>query len=180
MSDEKVAERYARAFFELGVEIHELEAVAEQLGGAAEAYASSAELRHALENPLVRDEQRYAVLSELGRRLGLMRMVVNGLKLMAARRRLPALPQTAVRLTKLADEHAGVARATVTSATPLSEDYYEQLALVLGRKTSRRVVIQRRVDPSLIAGVVTRIGDTVIDGSLKGRLAALERQLLGA
>jgi F-type H+-transporting ATPase subunit delta len=180
VSDARVAERYARAFFELGVEAGQLDAFTDQLRRVAEAYSCSAELRQALDNPLVREQQRQAVLDELGARLGLVRTVLNGLKLMAIRRRLRALPETADRLCKLADDHAGVARATVTSAVPLPEGYYEKLAVVLGRQTSRRVVIDSRVDRSLIAGVVTRIGDTVIDGSLKGRLLALERQLLNA
>ena len=74
----------------------------------------------------------------------------------------------------------GESTATVTSAGPLAEQYYEQIARVLGQRTQRRVVVDRRVDPSLIAGVVTQIGDTVVDGSLKGRLRELERQLLSA
>ena len=83
-------------------------------------------------------------------------------------------------MIRLADAQLGVLRATVTSAGPLAEQYYEQIARVLGQRTQRRVVVDRRVDPSLIAGVVTQIGDTVVDGSLKGRLRELERQLLSA
>ena len=180
MSDARVAERYARAFFELGVEARQLDAFTDQLRLVAEAYTRSAELRQALENPLVTEQQRQAVLDELAERLNLSRTVLNGLKIMAIRRRMRALPETAERLSKLADDHAGVARATVTSAVPLPEGFYEKLAVTLGQQTSRRVVIDARVDASLIAGVVTHIGDTVIDGSLKGRLQALERQLLSA
>ena len=83
-------------------------------------------------------------------------------------------------LTRLADEKAGVLRATVTSARPLSEDYYRSLAAELEKRTSRKILLERREDPTLLAGIVTRIGDHTIDGSVRGRLAALERQLLAS
>ena len=80
-------------------------------------------------------------------------------------------------MASLADEKAGVVRAVVTSAGPLPESFYERLMKELESATSRKVAIDRQQDPSLIAGVVTRIGDNTIDGSVKGRLAEIERQL---
>lgn len=180
MSHAAVADRYARAIFELGVETGQLDPFAKQLQSVAEVYSASAELRHALENPVIADAERDGLLQELTRRLGTAPLLVNALRLMAVRRRLRALPELVARLTRLADAHVGVLRATVTSAETLSEPYYEQIARVLGQKTQRKVVVDRRVDSSLIAGVITRIGDTVVDGSLKGRLRELERQLLSA
>jgi F-type H+-transporting ATPase subunit delta len=180
VSHAAVADRYARAVFELGVETGQLDVFTRQLRAIAEVYSSSAELRAALENPVIADPQRDGLLRELTRRLGTAPLLVNALRLMAVRRRLRALPDLVARLTRLADAQLGVLRATVTSAEPLSEQYYEQIARALGTKTQRRIVIDRRVDPSLIAGVITRIGDTVVDGSLKGQLRELERQLLSA
>jgi F-type H+-transporting ATPase subunit delta len=180
VSHAAVADRYARAIFELGVETGQLDLFTEQLQAIADVYSSSAELRHALENPVIADRQRDGLLQELTGRLGTAPLLVNALRLMAVRRRLRALPDLVTRLTRRADAQNGVLRATVTSAEPLVEQYYEQIARVLGQKTQRRVVVDRRVDPSLIAGVITRIGDTVVDGSLKGRLRELERQLLSA
>ena len=180
MSQAAVAERYARAIFELGVETGQLEVFTSQVRDIAAAYSVCPELRHVLEDPLIVDEQRHAVLRALAQRLNIGPLVLNAVRLMALRRRLRALPDMALRLGKLADAHAGVVRAVVTTAVRLPNTYYEQLAQALGRTRSCRVVIERRLDPSLIAGVVTRIGDTVVDGSLKGRLAEYERQLLCA
>jgi F-type H+-transporting ATPase subunit delta len=73
-----------------------------------------------------------------------------------------------------------VVRATVTSAAPLSETFYQRLNEQLATMVGKRVVLDRRQDPSLIAGVVTRIGDNTIDGSLRGRLDELERKLLSS
>jgi F-type H+-transporting ATPase subunit delta len=80
----------------------------------------------------------------------------------------------------LADEQAGVARATVISAEPLSDAYAQRLTQELETMTGKRVVLKRAQDPDLLAGVVIRIGDQVIDGSARARLYALKSQLLSA
>jgi F-type H+-transporting ATPase subunit delta len=102
----------------------------------------------------------------------------NFVKLLAARRRLRTLPDIARRLGGMADEKAGILRASVTSAGPLPEAFYQKLTSELEAATQRKIVLEKSQDPSLIAGVVTRIGDNTIDGSLKGRLNELERRLL--
>ena len=81
-------------------------------------------------------------------------------------------------MVKLVDQRAGLLRATVTSAVPLSESYARRLAAELQHVTAHKVVLEQRLDPSLIAGVITQVGDRTIDGSIQGRLAELERHLL--
>jgi F-type H+-transporting ATPase subunit delta len=83
------------------------------------------------------------------------------------------------RLGSMADEKPRV-RAKVSSAVPLSEDFYQKLGQKLEQRLGKKIVIERITDPSLIAGIVTKIGDNTIDGSLKGRLAALQSQLLSS
>ncbi len=178
MSDAAVADRYARAIFELGVETGQLERLSEQIKSMAAAYSASPDLQATLDNPLVEEAAREKLLMGLSSRLGLDELAVNAVKLLGRRQRLSALPAIALRLSSLADEKAGVVRAEVVSATPLSEAVYDQLAKKLEAATKRKVVLERKQDPSLIAGIVTRIGDNTIDGSLKGRLSDLERQLL--
>lgn len=180
MIDSAVAERYARAIFELGVETNQQGPLTEQIQKFAELYANSPELKSMLDNPLVEEDKREAVLKDLATRLGLGQLALNALRLLAERRRLFALPGIARRLGTLADEKAGVLRAVVTSAAPLPDSYYQKLVAELEKASSRKIVIEKKQDPSLIAGVVTRIGDHTIDGSLKGRLEELERQLLHA
>jgi F-type H+-transporting ATPase subunit delta len=88
---------------------------------------------------------------------------------------LPAIAQI---LKEMGDLREGVVRAEVTTAARLPEDYYARLEKKLEKMTGKRVVIDRREDPSLIAGVVTRIGDLVIDGSLRARLLEMTNALL--
>jgi F-type H+-transporting ATPase subunit delta len=178
--DSAVVERYSRAIFELGVEQNQLERVRAEVGRIASAYEQSRDLRAVLDNPLVDEDRRKQLLSELGGRLSLGELSQNFVKLLAARRRLRALPDVARRLGGLADEKAGILRASVTSAGPLPEAFYQKLTSELEAATRRKIVLEKSQDPSLIAGVVTRIGDNTIDGSLKGRLDELERRLLEA
>jgi F-type H+-transporting ATPase subunit delta len=180
VSQTTVAERYARAILELADEAKQLSQVTEQIRSVAEAYEESGELRAITGNPAIESGARDALLKELGARLSLSPVAMNAVRLMARRGRLSALPDVAETLARLADQKVGVLRATVTSARPLSEEYYERLAAELEKRTSRKIILERREDPTLIGGVVTHIGDHTIDGSLKGRLAALGRQLLAS
>ncbi|MBN2192236.1 MAG: ATP synthase F1 subunit delta [Polyangiaceae bacterium] len=178
MSVAAVGERYARALSELAAESGQLEAATRQVAALAELYATSSDLRSVLDNPIVPEAKRKAVLDAIVQRLGLSAVVRDTVRLLARRRRLAVLPDLARSLQRLADERSGVARVVVTSATPLSEGDAQRLVQVLEGGARRRVVLERRLDPTLIAGVITRIGDKVIDGSLRGRLDALERRLL--
>lgn len=177
MSGGAVSERYARAIFELGVEAGEIVQLSEQIRKFADIYAASRELSAVLDNPMVEADKRSAMLNDVAAKAGLSGVGLNAVKLLAERKRLGSLPEIAARLATLADEKAGVVRATVTSAGPLPESFYERLKGELESATQRKVTIDRKQDPSLIGGVVTRIGDNTIDGSVKGRLAEIQRQL---
>ena len=179
MSHAAIAERYARAIFELADEAGEVGPMSAAISSFAETYASSPELQKVLAHG-TDEANRDAILKDIGARLAMPQLALNAVRLLAARRRLVALEDVAQLLTRFADEKAGVIRATVTSAKPLPEDYYQSLSRELEQRTKRKVVLERREDPSLLAGVVTRIGDHTIDGSVRGRLAALEHQLLAS
>jgi len=180
MSDSAVADRYARAIFELADESGQLSGLTQQLANFAAAYSQSGELRAVLGNPLVDSNQRDAVLKDVAARLGLSPLATTAIRYVARRRRLAVLPDIARRLGSLADEKAGVLRATVTSAGQLPESYYEKLKAELEGLTGRKLILERKQDPTLIAGVVTRIGDNTIDGSVRGKLEQLQRQLQSA
>lgn len=175
-----VAERYARAIFALGMENGQLAPLTEQVRKFATAYEESLDLRSVLENPLLSHEQREKVLGEIAGRLGLGPLALNTIRYVASRRRLAALPDIAKRLQGLSDEQQGVVRASVTTATAMPESFYQRLGEQLTTLAGRKVVLDRREDPTLIAGVVTRIGDNTIDGSLRGQLEQLERRLLAS
>ncbi len=179
MSQAPVADRYARAIFELGVETSQLAPITEQVRSFARAYSGSAELRSVLDNPVIEAEKRDAILADVSARLGLTGNALNLIKLLASRKKLRVVPDIARRLDRLTDEKEGVVRATVTSAKAMPDSFYQKLVSELESATSRKIVLERREDPTLIAGFVTRIGDNTIDGSVRGRLIEIERQLVG-
>ncbi|HZU83137.1 MAG TPA: ATP synthase F1 subunit delta [Polyangiaceae bacterium] len=173
MSVSVVARRYAQALLELGVEQGDLDAIVEQVGALARAWETSADLRNAIENPLVPHAAKKAVMGELADRMATTPTTRHALMLLVDRRRTRTLPYIARTLRELADARRGIVRAEVTTAAPLGEAYYARLQAQLEKMTGKRVVIDRATDPSLIAGVVTRLGDRIIDGSLRTRLDAL-------
>lgn len=179
MSHSAIAERYARAIFELADEAGQVAPMSDAIRSFASTYGSSLELQAVLGHGADAVSQD-AILKDIGARLAMPPLALNAVRLLAARRRLPALSEIATLLTRFADEKAGVIRATVTSARPLPEAYYQSLQRELEQRTQRKILLERREDPSLLAGVVTRIGDHTMDGSVRGRLAALEHQLLAS
>jgi F-type H+-transporting ATPase subunit delta len=180
MSYDAIGRRWARAIFELGKETNAVPRLTADLGAFAETYAGSRELSEILDNPLVPDASREAVLVEIAQRMGLSDTARSTLRLLAQKRRLGALPTIARQLARLADEDQNLLRAEVTSAGPLSEDYLGRLRAALEKATGKKVTITHTQDKSLIGGVVTRIGDRVIDGSVKTRLATFREGLLRA
>lgn len=178
MSIEAVAARYAQALYELGIEQGNLPQLADEVRRINEVYEGSAELRSVLGNPVVDEASRRAVLGEVLNRLSVGPVAQNTVKLLAQRRRLLVLPYLTRALARLTDERAGVVRATVTTATSLPEPYYARLKEQLEVSLGKKVVLDRQIDPALIGGVVTRIGDRVIDGSLRARLQRMRQTLL--
>jgi F-type H+-transporting ATPase subunit delta len=177
MSVSIVARRYAQALLELGAEQGELDKLVEDLGTIATAWEMSHELRNALENPLVSHAAKKAVMSELTEQIGASATTRHALLLLVDRRRTKTLPYIARALRELADARKGILRAEVTTAAPLGDAYYARLQAQLEKMTGKRVVVDRVTDPSLIAGVVTRIGDRILDGSLRTRLQSLRDAL---
>jgi F-type H+-transporting ATPase subunit delta len=174
------AERYARAIFELGSESGQLERLSQEIAEFSASFVDVPMLRRALENPVLEERQREAVIRQFARQAQLSPLTVNALLVLLRRRRLGELPANARRLRSLSDEKNGVVRAKVTSAGSLSETYFKQLQEGLERSLGRRVIVEHEEDPSLIGGIVTRVGDNTFDGSIAGRLEELERRLLAS
>jgi F-type H+-transporting ATPase subunit delta len=178
VSYDAIGRRYAQAIFEIGKEEGNALALADQIDDFAKSYDASDELKTVLENPLVPDSTREAIVVELATRVGAGASAQKALRVVTQRRRLRALPDIARHLRRLCDEDAKVVRAEVISAGPLGEAYLSRLKAELERATGQKVLLSHSVDAALIGGVITRIGDRVIDGSLRSRLATLREAAL--
>ena len=178
MSVQIVARRYAQALLELGSETGSLDKLVEEMEGLAAAWETSTDLRNALENPLVALAAKKAVMNEMCEQIGASVTTKHALQLLIDRRRIKTVPYVAQYLRELADAKKGIVRAEVTTAVPLSDAYYARLQAQLEKMTGKRIVVDRRTDPTLVAGVVARIGDRIFDGSLRTRLQSLKDALL--
>ena len=106
--------------------------------------------------------------------------VLNLARLLVAKRRIGLAEQVREEFSDLLDEHEGRARATVTTAVPLSDGQKAEIAARLGRITGKKVSVDEAVDPNILGGLVARVGDTLIDGSTRSRLVAMKRSLQGS
>lgn len=180
MSYDTIARRYARAIFELAKEAGNQAAVADLVSAFAEVYSESAELRHVIENPLVDQPARIAVVADVMQLLGRKSsstaaadLVNRSMHIITRARRLRAVPDIARHLRRMVDEDGRILRAKVTTAAATSSSYLDRLKSEIERATGQKVVLTHEVDPSLIGGVITAIGDRVVDGSLRSRLLGL-------
>ena len=169
--------RYAEAAFEIALRDGNVEAWLEQLQQAARIGADD-EVVDRLSDPAVPfDTRARALESALGAEL--IPQLRNLLLLLMRRRRLAHVAGVAADFRRLYNRRAGIIEATATSSAPLADDdvqaLRERIATIAG--AGRRVDLQLAVDPSLLGGVTVRLGDTLIDGSVRGRLERLRNEL---
>ncbi|MEY4581400.1 MAG: hypothetical protein RL701_6103 [Pseudomonadota bacterium] len=169
--------RYATALLSLATQAGTVDKVGQDLRDFAAAFAESRELRNVFENPGVPVDARRKVLRDIAAASGMDATLLNGLLLVSDRRRLAWVSDIADAFTELAEARSGRVRAEVISAVELPEAYFTELQKTLERVTGKQVSVAKRVDPSLLGGVVTRIGDQVFDGSLKHQLKELTHEL---
>lgn len=168
-----LAERYATALFDLADERRGLDAVAADLRTLRDMIAASHDLVRLLRSPVLsRDEQGQAVAA-LAERAGLSELTRNFLGVVAGNRRLFAVPQMIEAYLKKLAERRGEVTAEVTVAQPLNEARQAALAEQLRRAIGGRVAIDIRIDPSLIGGLVVKVGSRMVDASLASRLQRL-------
>lgn len=173
-----IGRRYAKALLQIGVESKSSDALGRELDRVAETIAKSAELRGTLENPIFALSKRRMVLEDLARRLALSTSIKNLLLLLLDKGRIAALPDIARAHRELVDEAAGRARATITSAAPLDPAVEARLKGALEKQTGKTVLLDRKIDPALIGGVVAQVGDLVFDGSVQAQLQQIRADLL--
>ena len=174
-----LAGRYARALFDLADEGRALDAVAADLGSVSAMLDASPELRRMVRSPVLDRASQGRAFAAIADAAGLMPLTRNFLGLLARNRRLFALPEMiAAFLAELA-ERRGEVTARVISAAPLSAAQGAALAEALRQTTGAKLTVESRVDPSLLGGIVVRLGSRMIDASLKSKLNRLRLAMKG-
>ncbi len=172
-----VAKRYAKALLEIGREDGKFEQYGQELGQVVSLMDASPELETALTNPAFAMEDRKKVLAMLIDKLGLSPMVKNFFNLLMDRGRSGATRDIGKVYAQLVDEAKGITRAQVLSAAPLGDQEVGRLTDALKKVAGKEVQVEVKEDPSLIGGVVARIGDLVLDGSVRSQLESLKESL---
>lgn len=167
------AGRYASAIFELGRDANALESLESELGALKSLIADSDDLSRVVHSPAYgRDDQASAMKAILDK-MGAADLTRNFVGLMASKGRLGALPAAIEGFSEMVAEHRGETVAEVISAKELTDAQREKLASNLKSSFGKDVKIDASVDPSLLGGLVVKVGSRMIDSSLKTKLAGL-------
>jgi F-type H+-transporting ATPase subunit delta len=179
VSSQTVARRYASALADVIIEQDEQAQVREELAGWERMIVSNPSLLEAFTNPTVPYEQKAKVLNELIARTKVRPTTANFLRILLKNQRLAQLDEVNAKLDQVLDERSGVVSATVTSARPVADSIKVTLEEKLGVLTGKRIRLSFVTDEALLGGIVTRIGSTIYDGSVRNQLKRLGEELAG-
>jgi F-type H+-transporting ATPase subunit delta len=172
------ANRYARALLEVGLkEKADLSKIDTELAEFSELVVGHPTLEKVLLNPAVPTPRKRALVAELTGRARTQPVVAKLLALLADRDRLIVLPELVAAYRERLQDHLQIVRAEVTTALPLSPERTTQIERTLASATGRKVTLSTHVDPSIIGGVVARVGSTVFDGSVTNHLQRMKQRL---
>lgn len=167
---------YAAAAFELARAEGAESRVQQELESLAGGLEQHEELRQAFSDPRLPDERKQAIVEDLlGGRAS--ELTINLVNLIVSQGRGGDLPAIAHQMAQRAAASEGKELAEVRSAIPLDDETVRRLASALEGQLGRPVEIKNVVDPSVVGGIVTRVGDTVIDGTVRRRLESLRQTL---
>jgi F-type H+-transporting ATPase subunit delta len=178
MSLRTSATRYARALFDIAVQESDPARIGSELESVVTALRDNLDLHHALSSPQVPPASRIGIVRALAQRATLAPPLAKLLVLLAERGRLELLPELLAVYRERLLALQNIVQASVTSAAPLSSETLDTLQRRLSDATGKHVHLAADVDPALIGGIVTRIGSTVYDGSIRTQLHKLKQQLV--
>ncbi len=175
---EEIAQVYARSLFEVANEHDEVDEIHDQLGEFADALDKSRELQVFFFSPYFSSEEKKDGIGKVVE--GANEHFLNFLKLIAERHRVPVI----FRIRREYDAMWRVANklleVRVTSATPLDEEIVQSIGRRIEEQTGQRIDLDANVDPDVIGGLVLRVGNKVMDASVRGRLERLRKEVARA
>jgi F-type H+-transporting ATPase subunit delta len=174
-----LAGRYASALFDLARDERQIDAVGHSLDRLKAALAESRDLQGLVSSPLVSRAAAGQALAAAAPSLGLDPLSARFMAVLARNGRLQQLPEVIRIFGTLAAEHRGETTAEVISARPLDDDQVAALKSQLGARVGRTIRIDARVDPSILGGIVVRLGSQMIDASIRTKLNTLATAMKG-
>ncbi|MFC5711507.1 F0F1 ATP synthase subunit delta [Thalassorhabdus alkalitolerans] len=171
-----IANRYGVALFQLAKEKGTLTQIGDELNAVQKVFQDNKKLQGLLNHPKVDMEKKKEVIKESFSPLS--STVRNTLLLLLERNRIDEVLPMVDKFQALADDEQGVGRAIAYTVKPLNEEEQKRISESFAKKVGKQTLyIENRIDNSLIGGVKLRIGDKIFDGSVKGQLTRIEREL---
>lgn len=177
MSKHPSGAHYARALFE-SVTAGDPVKVGEELSAAVDLLRAHPDLDRVLRDPVVEAHRKQAVIGEVARLARWSAPIARTLDILASAHELHALGAMSAHYQRLLRQQQRVLDADVTTAVPLDQAQSQALVEALSRQTGQRVQVTFAVDPSLVGGVVTRVGSTIYDGSVARQLERMREQIV--
>src|SRR5919206_3644520 len=174
---EEIAAVYARSLFEVAKEQGKLDEVREQLGEFADAMEADRELQVFFFSPYFSTQEKEDGLDRAVS--GADPIIVNFLKLLIENHRMPVIFRVRREYDRLWEEENKLLPVQITSAVALDPDVVERIGEEIGRQTGRRVELTAEVDPDVLGGIVLRVGNSILDASIRTRLERLRKQVAG-
>lgn len=174
-----LARRYAKAIFSIGQEQATYDQYNEVLQGLASLYVSHPEVADAVTNPLYPLDVKEKVMQGIVASMGVDTVIGNFLNLLVQKKRAGLLPEIAEAYQSMVDAAKNISHGNVISAVELSDDLKANVQKVLEKLTGKKVELTTSVDPSIIGGIIAKVGDLVLDGSIKTQLAGLKDSIKG-
>jgi F-type H+-transporting ATPase subunit delta len=168
-----VAARYASALFELAEEAKAIDAVAADLDRFEGLIRESADLQRLIRSPAFTAEQQERAISAVVAKTGLSQLAANFIRLVAAKRRLFALPDMIRAFKERVAEAKGIVRAQVTLAEQPSDKVMNDIKAALREVAKANVALDVKIDPSLIGGLVVKVGSRMVDASVRTKLNSI-------
>ncbi len=168
--------RYAQAVFEIALEKNELERWQTDLQEIVDVM-SNADFLAAMESPKIRFSDKSRLLSRLG---DINPLALNLVRLLIVRNGIGMLGAIAGEYQRLVDAYHGIQQAEVVTAVPIDAKDKAKLAENLGALVGSKIVLEPRVNPEILGGIIARVGGKLLDGSTRSKLMALKRELIGA
>jgi F-type H+-transporting ATPase subunit delta len=175
-----LAKRYAKAIFSLGKEQNKVDTYAESLAAIAELYENSElGVADALTNPLYPLEARQKVMAKIAESVDADAIMTSFLNLLIEKKRVDVLPDIAREVQVMVDREENISHGSVTSAVKLNKALLKKIQATLEKITGNKVILETQVDPSIIGGIVAKVGDLVLDGSIRTQLNGLKESIKG-
>ena len=175
---EEIAQVYARSLFEAAKDQDKLDEIREQLGTFADAVAESHDLQVFFFSPYFSTEEKKAGLAKAVQDAD--ETLVNFLELLIEKHRMPVVFRIRRAYDALWEEENKLLPVQITSAVALDSDVVERIGEEIGRQTGRKVELTADVDPDVLGGIVLRVGNSILDASIRNRLEQLRKQVARA